>query len=57
MFVCNCRGVTESEIVQAIELGANTMPSLKCGLDVANCCGQCEKDVADLLQANQPCIT
>lgn len=42
MYVCVCNAVTETEIRQAVELGARSLHDLRCGLGVASSCGRCE---------------
>lgn len=49
MYVCICCNVKDSQIINAINQGINSMDALKCTLDVATCCGCCEPMVQDLL--------
>ncbi len=42
MYVCNCNGITEREIVAAATLGCATLEDLRRDLGVATCCGKCE---------------
>lgn len=49
MYVCICHDVKDSQIINAINQGINSMEALKCKLDVATCCGCCEPMVQDLL--------
>lgn len=41
MYVCVCNAVTEADIKQAIENGANSLQHLKSELGVSACCGSC----------------
>jgi len=49
MYVCVCNAITEREIRQAIELGANTILELKRSLGVAANCGKCVDCARDIL--------
>jgi bacterioferritin-associated ferredoxin len=42
MYVCNCNGITEREILAAASLGCATFDDLRRDLGVATCCGKCE---------------
>ena len=41
MYVCICNAVTEADIKQAVEDGANCLQHLKSKLNVATGCGSC----------------
>lgn len=51
MYVCNCNGVTESEIRGAVELGCDSVTALQRELGVASCCGKCLPEAARLVRA------
>lgn len=51
MFVCLCNGVTESQVRQAIEQGATTLPELTQRLGVAAGCGSCAGFTEELLRS------
>ena len=42
MYVCNCNGITEREILAAASLGCASFDELQRDLGVATCCGKCE---------------
>jgi bacterioferritin-associated ferredoxin len=41
MYVCLCRGVTDSQIRRAVDQGAVSLSQLRRELSVAACCGRC----------------
>jgi bacterioferritin-associated ferredoxin len=41
MYVCVCNGVTDKQIIKAVEEGASTLQDLSEELNVATCCGRC----------------
>jgi bacterioferritin-associated ferredoxin len=49
MYVCICKGVTDSQIHEAIGRGARRLEDLSRDLGVATGCGQCACFAADLL--------
>ncbi len=51
MYVCLCRGITDTQIKQAIESGkASCMRSLSKALGIAGDCGRCGKEARELLE-------
>lgn len=50
MYVCVCRAVTEKQLYQAIDDGADTVWALKDKLQVSECCGACLDTVKECLQ-------
>lgn len=55
MFVCNCNGITETEIRGAVALGCSTVGDLQGALGVASCCGKCLPDVRRVLVGCAAC--
>jgi len=49
MYICNCNGITETTIRQAVELGCSSLEDLRRDLGVASCCGRCAPDARRLL--------
>ncbi|MFO1258579.1 MAG: (2Fe-2S)-binding protein [Gammaproteobacteria bacterium] len=49
MYVCLCRGVTDSEIKEAISQGTRTFQGLCQQLGVAQQCGKCDCEVKEML--------
>lgn len=50
MYVCLCNAVTESEVSEACDRGAKTLPDLKEQLGVATGCGQCAQTCCAMLE-------
>lgn len=56
MYICICKAVTDREIRQAAELGANSLGELQECLGVATCCGKCVQETCRILrEQNQDC--
>lgn len=53
MYVCLCRGVTETDVCKALEEGHRTLNALQDTLGVATCCGCCLEHVVHLLHHAQ----
>lgn len=49
MYVCVCKGITETSLRQAISQGIDTHEQLAERLQVGQECGQCHRDVNALL--------
>ncbi len=54
MYICVCKGVTDSEIKREIEQGACSMDDLCCRLDIGNNCGQCSQLAQEILDSRLP---
>jgi bacterioferritin-associated ferredoxin len=58
MYICLCNAITESQIRQAVDLGATTLGELGEGLGVGENCGKCKGCACDILNdalARAPC--
>lgn len=53
MYVCLCKGITDSQIRQAIESGANSIKDLRRSLGVATQCGKCSCFTKEMLKSYQ----
>lgn len=51
MYICLCRGITDSQIQSAIKNGAQTLSQLRKNLGVAGQCGKCACSAQELLDA------
>jgi len=49
MYVCVCKGITDSQIKAAIDDGAVTLGQLRKALGVASQCGKCASMTRELL--------
>ncbi|HRK63477.1 MAG TPA: (2Fe-2S)-binding protein [Terricaulis sp.] len=47
MYVCNCNGVTRSEVDEAIAAGATGPEAVLAHHGCEPCCGQCLPEIAD----------
>ncbi len=50
MYVCNCNGVTDREVSEAIEAGARCPRSVLAHHGAEPCCGRCLPEIADCLE-------
>ncbi len=61
MYVCLCKGITDSDIKQAVEDGATSFKEVRDSLGVATNCGSCacaaKKLVKSSAKYNQPSQT
>ncbi|RMH37667.1 MAG: hypothetical protein D6690_02515 [Nitrospirae bacterium] len=58
MYVCLCKGITESEFLQLVSVHQGTLSAIaqSMGLD-DSCCGRCQERLPELLdQTSQPSI-
>lgn len=51
MFVCICNAVTDRQIQELVDAGAQSLSDLKTQLGVATCCGCCSDLAASYLGA------
>jgi bacterioferritin-associated ferredoxin len=52
MYVCLCKGITESDVREAGRVGCVTPCQLKSrfGLKQSGCCGRCAKNIHELVE-------
>ena len=50
MYVCICRGVTDSQIRRAVDEGAASLSQVRRQLAVAACCGRCAPMARDIIR-------
>lgn len=53
MYICVCNAVTEKEIRQAVELGAESFRQISNDLGVGTCCGKCKKDACRIIHEHK----
>ncbi len=53
MYICICNAVTEREIRQAVELGADSFGAVSRDLGVGTCCGKCKKDACRVIREHK----
>lgn len=49
MFVCLCKGVTDSQINNAVDAGVTSFEGMQQELEVATVCGSCTCEVKQLM--------
>lgn len=49
MYVCLCRGITDQDIKDAIENGAEDFRDVRDLLDLATCCGRCAPEARSII--------
>lgn len=49
MYVCLCRAVTDRQIRESVENGANSFREVREELDVGTCCGRCVPEARELI--------
>lgn len=50
MYVCLCKGVTDSQIRSAVEEGASNLKAVRRQLGVSSQCGKCACDAKDIIR-------
>ena len=53
MYVCVCHGITERQIIRAVEQGARTLGEVQMQLPVGGCCGRCEDCAREVIRDTQ----
>lgn len=53
MYICICNAVTEKEIRQTVELGADSFQQISNDLGVATCCGKCKKEACRVIREHK----
>ncbi|MDG2205628.1 MAG: (2Fe-2S)-binding protein [Alphaproteobacteria bacterium] len=57
MYVCNCNGITESQVKAALQAGAECWKDVHSHYDCAPKCGKCQCEIIDAIaefQAEEP---
>lgn len=49
MYVCLCRGITDQDIREAIENGAESYREIRDLLDLGTCCGRCAPEARSII--------
>lgn len=49
MYVCLCKAITDKEVIEAIDAGANSTEALGDQLGVGTCCGCCRDFTSELI--------
>ena len=62
MYICVCRGITDTQILSAVEDGASSFRAVKNTLGVGTKCGRCTKEAKSIVKhalksQNNACAT
>jgi bacterioferritin-associated ferredoxin len=49
MYICVCRAVTDRQIRESVENGAESFREVRDELDIGTCCGRCVPDARALI--------
>jgi bacterioferritin-associated ferredoxin len=49
MYVCLCRGITDQDIKDAMQNGAQSFSEVRELLDLATCCGRCAPEARAII--------
>lgn len=50
MYVCLCNGISDRQIRECVDRGAESLNEVQARLPVANCCGQCEETAREVIE-------
>lgn len=53
MYVCICKGITDSQIREAASQGASSLSQVRRQLGVASCCGKCATTAREILDEHR----
>jgi bacterioferritin-associated ferredoxin len=51
MYVCVCHAISDRQIRDAVERGAESLSEVQCYLPVASCCGRCEDTAREIIDS------
>lgn len=49
MYVCLCRGITDQDIKNAVNQGAESFRQIREQLDLGTCCGRCVPEARQII--------
>jgi bacterioferritin-associated ferredoxin len=49
MYICVCHAISDRQICEVVDRGADTLPKVQAYLPVASCCGRCEETACELI--------
>ena len=52
MYVCVCHAISDRQIREAVDRGAESLCEVQAYLPVASCCGQCEDTARELIDSH-----
>jgi len=51
MYVCVCHAISDRQIREAVERGAESLAEVQAYLPVASCCGRCEDSAREVIDS------
>jgi bacterioferritin-associated ferredoxin len=59
MYICLCHAISDRQIREIVDRGADSLPEVQRHLPVASCCGRCEDSAREVIEthiesANRP---
>jgi bacterioferritin-associated ferredoxin len=51
MYVCVCHAISDRQIREAVERGAESLSEVQAYLPVASCCGRCEDSAREVIES------
>jgi bacterioferritin-associated ferredoxin len=52
MYVCLCNGISDRQIREVVDRGAESLSEVQSYLPVANCCGRCEDTAQEVIEGH-----
>jgi bacterioferritin-associated ferredoxin len=52
MYVCLCNGISDRQIREVVDRGAECLSQVQTYLPVANCCGRCEDTAQEVIEGH-----
>lgn len=52
MYVCVCHAISDRQIREIVDRGAESLNDVQAHLPVASCCGRCEDSAREVIQSH-----
>jgi bacterioferritin-associated ferredoxin len=52
MYICVCHAISDRQIREAVDRGAESLYEVQASLPVAACCGRCEDSARELIESH-----
>ena len=52
MYVCLCHAISDRQIREAVEHGAQSLDKVQCQLPVGTCCGSCADTARQIIESH-----
>ena len=50
MYICVCHAISDRQIREVVDRGADSLYKVQCQLPVASCCGRCEDSAREVIE-------